>query len=93
MTKYKVVRLVDLMQLPSDWKWFGEWQKEFREKLEAALNREAREGWMYVDKWGFGEHDSARHAMVVFRKDLAVQNNGGQKDATGDQIQWISDSE
>ena len=50
-------------------------------ELEAALNRQAQTGWLYVDKWGWGEADDPKAALVVFRKDVP------------DPIQWISDAE
>lgn len=68
MTKFKVVRLVEIVQMPTGWKWPGTWREEFREAFEAALNRMAKEGWMYVDKMGWGDADFLSSAMLVFRK-------------------------
>lgn len=77
MTKFKVVRLVEIVQMPTGWKWPGTWREEFREAFEAALNRMAKEGWMYVDKMGWGDADFLSSAMLVFRKDPTPQSDSG----------------
>ena len=51
MTRYKVVKLTDLLEMPKGWLWTSNWHEEFREKFEAALNRMSKEGWLYVDKF------------------------------------------
>jgi hypothetical protein len=68
MTRFKVVKLTDLLKLPTGWQWPGNWHEEFREKFEAALNRMSKEGWLYVDKFDW-EGTGSLGVMIVFRNE------------------------
>jgi hypothetical protein len=69
MTRYKVIPLTELLKLPSDWQWPSTWRDEFCEKFEQALNRMAKEGWLYVDKFDWSNQGDVYNVMIVFRSE------------------------
>lgn len=52
-TEYKVVRMADLFEWPTNWTGY---EAEFAARFEEALNRMAADGWEFVETYAFHQH-------------------------------------
>ena len=60
---YRVVRVQDLVQLPSFWQSGASKEEQFARALEEALNRQAAQGWSLV-----ASHGGVGSAYLIFRR-------------------------
>jgi hypothetical protein len=58
---FKVVRVEDLVVLPTEWQRAVAKEHQFAKSLEAALNQMAEEGWTFVSTYG-----GAGSAYLIF---------------------------
>jgi hypothetical protein len=70
MSRFKVVRAQDLIELPSYWQLTSTKEAKCAESLEDALNRMSREGWHFVSTFG-----GMGSAYLIFQSDQSSKDD------------------